>query len=613
MLDQVIHTMKYARSLPDGSLESWEDSVDRYFSFLQEQPWMTPEIQESLALVIPQVLEKQVMPSMRLLATAGPAASRENLTAFNCMYMELSSWDRLPDLMYALMCGTGVGFSVQRRHLRDFPLSKTLRPVSVGIVPQDSREGWVWAYREYLQYLVSGRIPQYDLSLIRPEGSPLKTTGGYASGPKPLEELFKYTLHLFKHMTVVTPLLLYDLATKVADVVVQGGVRRSACIALFDYDDEEMLLSKAGDSLSVFPHRANANNSAVFPTVEVAREHLPEILKLTKDFGEPGIVIQECLQSKAQQSGRLPGDFGVNPCGEIILRDGQVCNLTEVVLRPNSTIEDNMEQVEAAVLLGLCQLKLNRFCREHCKVLKDTYRLSIEEPLLGVSLTGLVDEGELLGDHLGGGLQWLREYAHQVASFWAPRFDLENIPTAITCVKPSGTVSKLVDCSPGIHPRFSQYYLQNVGVPKGSPLEKFLSKELIPRHTTDSSVVFSFPTRAPQKHKDLSAIDQLWNIFRINRFWCDHNCSATVYVREHEWPEVTEWCLERTDELCGITFMPYQGEIPGVPYMPLEKTDEAIYVLMSILMKQVARVSWVARGDYAREHEPACGSGGCLL
>lgn len=613
---KMIHLMKYAKLRPNGSRESWRDSVDRLMNYLLPKITSCDAYCHLVQEVYPMLVAKQVMPSMRLLSSAGAACDRENLTAFNCMFLGIDSLESFGRLMYALMCGTGVGFSVEHMYIDKLPrVDSSLLSTDYTIVVYDNRLSWAVATIEFMKCLMDGEIPIVDYSMIRAKGAPLKTTGGYASGPEPLIELHRFIAGVFLDAQgdQLSSVDVYDICCKIADVVVQGGVRRSACICLFDGEDFNMMHSKVPEQLAKNPWRTNANNSAVFVDEDTARDFLGLLLELARDTGEPGCVIKSLLQGRMIKSQREPKDtIGVNPCGEIILRSNQVCNLTEVVLKPGLTLEDNMNQVEAAVLLGLLQSQLTNFTLPLMEELKFNTE---DEGLLGVSLTGLLDDPELIsGPH---GLDWLREHAHECAQKWSQKLGIK-CPTAITCVKPSGTVSKLVDCSPGVHPRFSKYYLSNIGVAKGTPMARFLSDSGVPvRHSMSHMSVFSFPMCAPEGARtaeDLSAVQhlELWSL--ANTSWCDHNASCTIYVEAHEWAEVNSWCRENTHKLAGVTFLSKFTGIGGA-YMPLEKITQDEY---NSLVEDFPVIDWALFPTYddhidVSSQELACTGGSCEL
>lgn len=610
---RIIHTMKYSR----GGKETWRSSVNRTLGFLNKglpnvaQDYLLGEVQDL-------VVNKRVVPSMRLMASAGKAAEGENLMAFNCMFMGIKAWTDFGKLMYALMCGTGVGFSVEKTYTSQL-LPLGMRDIGntndITVIFQDSRESWALQYNAFLSYLLCGscRHVGYDLSRIRAKGAPLVTTGGYASGPEPLRELLDYTREVVNLMRIqgVRGIHLYDLACKIADVVVQGGVRRSACICLFDHDDEDMWEAKSPENLELYPHRHNSNNSVVFPDTKVARVFMSEVLRLARETGEPGLVTKSTITERAKDCGRnLRFNFGVNPCGEIILRDNQVCNLTEVVVRPEFSVEDLMNSVEAAVFLGLLQSQLTKF---HPLLLPEVQENTKDEGLLGVSLTGILDDKELVSH--GSLLAMLHEHAHESAERWSKVLGIK-CPKAITCVKPSGTVSKLVDTAAGVHPRFSKFYLSNVGVPSDTPLDLFLQAQSVPiRCNTSASTIYSFPLKSPDgalTADTMTAIQQLnlWKL--VNNAWCDHNASCTIYVSRDEWLAVEDWCLENLKDLSGVTFMSRFEATPGA-YMPLEKLTEEEYLKA---LNGFPKIDWSSfSGDHTLvgTREFACTGGACSL
>lgn len=610
---KLIHTMKYSR----GGRETWNDSVFRTACFLAQTLDLQGDALDYLAGEVYDLMKgKKVVPSMRLMSSAGPAVANENLMAFNCMFMGIKHWDDFGKLMYALMCGTGVGFSVEKLYTQQLkPLSRASQlKDSVLVVFEDSRESWALQFNRYLNYLLEGHLNVfYDLGKIRPKGMPLKTTGGYASGPEPLKELLDFTKTMVNKMRYdgTKSIHLYDLACKIADVVVQGGVRRSACICLFDYDDEAMWQAKVPENLMNNPHRHNSNNSVVVPDDETSKLILPRVLKLARETGEPGIVTKSTITGRAKDCNRDPKvNYGVNPCGEIILRDNQVCNLTEVIIRPEFSLEDLMESVEAAVFLGLLQSQLTKF---HPQLLSEVKINTEEEGLLGVSLTGILDDREMVTH--GSLMAMLHEHAHECADKWAKVLGIKT-PQAITCVKPSGSVSKLVDSSAGIHPRFSRFYLSNVGVPRDTPLDIFLRSQRVPiRCETLTSTIYSFPLKSPDNAltaDTMSAMDQLKVWRMVNEAWCDHNASCTIYVSPEEWPQVEQWCLENSKVLSGITFMSRFEVIPG-SYMPLERLTQEQYVSLRNSFPSINWNQFNGDSTLAGTREFACAGGACSL
>lgn len=587
----VIHAMKYARVTPEGHRETWDETVDRLGGFLVGQLDNSNALKFLVGTALPMVRNRLVMPSMRLLASAGAAASRENLTVYNCMFLGIDSLKSFGTLMYSLMCGTGVGFSVEHHYTEKLPcvpLSYTTTDKT--LVVEDSREGWAKAYLQYLEELTRGNLVTVDYSKVRPKGAPLRVTGGYASGPEPLKELMEFTEGVFLEKilteeTSLTTLDVYDICCKIADVVVQGGVRRSACICLYDYDDPLMSTAKAPGALENNPQRYNCNNTAVYPNTQVFRDNLEVSLARASRTGEPGMTLKSALRTKSERANRFLDDssgesWGLNPCAEIILRSNQVCNLTEVILSPELSVASVMDQIEAAVFLGILQSRLADF---HPELLETVRNNALVEPLLGVSLTGLMDAPALWSSRYQ--LEWFREYAHKCAKeWWTVLGDERPLPKAITTVKPSGTVSKLVDCSPGVHPRFSKYYLSNLGVTRDTPLDVFFWDSGVPvRHTTDTLRVYSFPLESPEGavvSEDMSAIEQLQTWKKLNDYWCDHNVSCTVYVEDHEWKSVEDWLGEYAEDLTGLTLLPKAPEelLKSYPYMPYEALDEETYL-----------------------------------
>lgn len=550
--------------------------MDRLHGFMLER-FHDLEIESTIDQIVDAIRSKAIMPSMRLLAMAGEAVKRENLCAYNCKFMLFNSWQRFGELMYSLMCGTGVGFSVEQQYIERLYQPKAYHGKLAHIDFEDSREGWAFGYQRFLTALLMGYYVTYDISRIRPAGSILKTTGGYASGPMPLVNLLEYTRRLIGELMYrpVRPIDIYDLATKVADVVVMGGVRRSACIAFFSPEDEDMWGAKRMPDIGMHPHRHNANNSVMFETETQALQYLPKLLSQVKSTGEPGLSIRSVLLRKLKASGRdLTDAIGMNPCAEIILRDGQVCNLTEYIARPEHTVEQMAEYVELATIMGVLQSCLQEM---HPEFLDRTVMHSVHEPLLGVSISGLTDDPSLLKGRCEA-LDYLRSVAKDTAIEWGNRLGVGEI-TAVTCVKPSGTVSKLVGCSPGVHPSFAKYYLSNIGVPRDTPIDILLREAGVPvRHEDSTTVIYSFPQKAGDKSLvNPSALQQLTTWRKVNRAWADHNVSCTIYVQDHEWPDVEQWLRSHIGIVSGLTFIPAFTQLDHVAYMPLEEISREAY------------------------------------
>lgn len=573
----LIHQMKYAWWNPEhGRRETWDETVDRLRGYLLER-FHSYKLESVIDQITGAIRSKAIMSSMRLLAMAGAAVERENLCAYNCKFMIFNSWHRFGELMYSLMCGTGVGFSVETQYVSQMCQPAKYHGRHAHIVFEDSREGWAYHYQRFLNALMSGYYVTYDTNMIRPAGSILKTTGGYASGPGPLIALMEYTRCLVGELMYrpLRPIDVYDLVTKVADVVVMGGVRRSACIAFFSPEDYDMWGAKRMPDIGFYPHRHNANNSVMFETEAQALQYLPRLLSQVKSTGEPGLSIRSVLKRKLQASGRAVDDrIGMNPCAEIILRDGQVCNLTEYIARPEHTIEQMAEYVELATIMGVLQAQLIDM---NPGFLRKTLDWAIDEPLLGVSISGLTDDPSLLKGRCEA-LDYLKSVAKETAATWSKTLGCKEI-TAVTCVKPSGTVSKLVGCSPGVHPTFAKYYLSNIGVPRDTPLDKLMRESGVPvRHEDSTTVIYSFPQKAGDKSMvKPSALQQLTTWRKVNRAWADHNVSCTIYVQDHEWSDVEQWLRKHIGIVSGLTFIPAMTKLDHVAYMPLEEISREAY------------------------------------
>jgi ribonucleoside-diphosphate reductase alpha chain len=512
---------------------------------------------------------------------------KENLSGYNCAYTTLGCWEAFAETMYILMCGTGVGVSVEGKYVFQLPpVPAALEETPYCIVVEDSREGWAKGYLELLQVLSSGRIPKWDMSKVRPRGARLATFGGRASGPEPLDRLFHFAVKVFQGAVgrKLKPIECYDLVTMSAESVMVGGVRRSAVITLSDPQDREMRAAKDGFYWESNPQRALSNNSAVF---EVEGLDVPMYFEkewnhlVMSDSGERGILDRGSFW-KTIPSRREYREFGVNPCGEIILRDCELCNLSEVVVRPSDTLGTLIGKVRAAVLLGVLQSTLTDF-----QFVRPTWAANgIEERLLGVSLTGLRDH-PVLGKVSSAGektLRYLRDHAFMYASEFSKALGI-NVPAAITCVKPSGTVSQLVNCASGLHVRYSPYYIRRVRQAARDPVTALLIASGVPHHpevgqdpSAPETVVFDFPVKSPKgsvvRGSD-SAIDQLEYVKFIKTSWCEHNASNTIYVKPEEWDEVGEWVKKNMQVISGVTFLPYNGG--HYELAPYEEISESEY------------------------------------
>ena len=564
---------RYSRFIPDQNRrEHWDESVDRYFAFMfdhldKNYKW-SPNNDLRLEL-ISAVKNLEVMPSMRAIMTAGKALDRDNTAGYNCSYLPVDDPKAFDEAMYILLCGTGVGFSVEHKYVDQLPeVPDQLFDSQTTISVADSKEGWAKALRQLIALLYSGEVARYDLSRIRPAGARLRTFGGRASGPGPLDELFKFTIAKFRGAVgrKLTSIECHDILCKIGEVVVVGGVRRSAMISLSDLEDDRMRSCKSGNWWEQNGHRALANNSATYNSKPDIGQFLQEWTSLYNSHsGERGIFSREASKSQAAKNGRRDSsfDFGTNPCSEIILRPYQFCNLTEVVVRAEDTVESLANKIRIATILGTFQSTMTHF-----PYLRKVWQKNTEEErLLGVSLTGILDNkwmGEV-SDSTAKALEQLRKVAVDTNSDLATQLGIPR-SAAITCVKPSGTVSQLVDSASGIHARHSQYYIRRVRGDKKDPLSAFLTSAGVPAEDCvmrpDSTVVFSFPMKAPEGARlrdDLTAIEHLDVWMMYQRHWCEHKPSVTISVKEDEWMDVGAWVFRNFDEISGVSFLPWAG------------------------------------------------------
>ena len=591
---------RYSRYLSDVKRrEHWEETVQRYFEFMQahlslEHGYILPaDLRSELQSA---VLNLEVMPSMRSIMTAGKALERDNTAGYNCSYMPIDDPKAFDEAMYILLCGTGVGFSVEQKYVNQLPeVPDQLFNSETTIMVADSKEGWAKALRQLIALLYSGEVPKWDLSKVRPSGTRLKTFGGRASGPGPLEELFKFTVHKFRGAVGrrLSSLECHDILCKIGEVVVVGGVRRSAMISLSNLEDDKMRHAKAGAWWEQQGQRALANNSATYTQKPDIGQFLDEWTSLYHSHsGERGIFSRDASQRQAAKNGRRDStyEFGTNPCSEIILRPYQFCNLTEVVVRSEDTVDDIARKVRIATILGTFQATLTHF-----PYLRKVWRKNTEEErLLGVSFTGILDN-EWMGkicDDTAKALEQLRNVAVATNAQFA---DSLGIPqsAAITCVKPSGTVSQLVNSASGIHTRHSDYYIRRVRGDKKDPLTKFLTDAGIPTEDCvmrpDSTAVFSFPQKAPagaRTRDALTAIEHLDLWLMYQRHWCEHKPSVTISVKENEWMDVGAWVWRNFDEISGVSFLPYDGgSYRQAPYE--ECTKEEYEALLAKMPKDI--------------------------
>src|SRR6056300_823866 len=578
---QYIAKSRYARYIPEEQRrENWEEAVRRYCEFFKDKG----KLDEADAKTITKEIESlNVMPSMRALMTAGEALDRDNVAGFNCSYLPIDHPRAFDEMMYILMCGTGVGFSVERQYVTKLPtVSEDFYETETTIQVVDSKIGWAKAYRELISLLYSGQLPSWDTSKVRPAGATLKTFGGRASGPEPLVDLFRFTTEVFKKAAgrKLSSIECHDLCCKIAQIVVVGGVRRSALISLSNLTDDRIRRAKSGQWWVDNPQRGLANNSACYTEKPDFEAFLNEWKSLYESrSGERGVFSRVASQRQAEKNGRRDAtfDFGTNPCSEIILRPYQFCNLAEVVVRANDTLESLRLKVRAAALLGTLQATLTDF-RYLRKIWKDNTE---EEALLGVSLTGIMDHPVMSGRKNRADLQYwltqLKEEAIETNRVWAKRLGI-NVSTAITAVKPSGTVSQLVDSASGIHPRYAEQYIRRVRADARDPLCAVLEAAGVPVEldvTSSTTKVFSFPIKSPKKAvvaTDMGAMEQLdlWEMYQD--YWCEHKPSMTCYYRDEEFLEVGQWLYNKFDKVSGISFLPYSDHTyQQAPYEPVDK------------------------------------------
>jgi len=603
-----IHTSRYARWLDkEKRRESWLETVERYMNNV-----VRPKIGDDSYVnqIRDAILNLEVMPSMRAMMTAGPALDRDNTAGYNCSYLPVDDPKSFDEAMFILLCGTGVGFSVERQFISKLPEVPELFDSETTIVVKDSKEGWAKALRQIIALLYAGEIPQWDIGLVRPAGARLKTFGGRASGPGPLIDLFNFVIKVFKDAQgrKLSSIECHDIMCKIGEVVVVGGVRRSAMISLSNLSDDRMRHAKSGAWWENDPQRALANNSVSYTEKPDAISFMREWMSLVESgSGERGIFNREASKKQAKKYGRRDPDydFGTNPCSEIILRPYQFCNLTEVVVRATDSVEDLERKVRIATILGTIQSTYTKFPY----LRKVWQRNTEEERLLGVSLTGIMDNNLLTLKNRGldKTLEHLRKIAVDVNSSWADRLDIPK-SAAITCVKPSGTVSQLVDSASGIHPRHSNYYIRTVRGDNKDPLTTFMKEQGIPNEPDvmkpDATTVFSFPVKSPSGAvvtKDLSAIEQLETWLIYQRHWCEHKPSITVNVRKDEWLSVGAFVHEHFDEMSGVSFLPYnEHTYQQAPYQEIGKSDYK--TLLSIMPEAI---DWAKLSEYEKEDTTA--------
>tara|TARA_S200000501_G_scaffold344675_1_gene356625 strand:+ start:218 stop:2143 length:1926 start_codon:yes stop_codon:yes gene_type:complete len=629
---EFIHLSRYSRWLPEKERrETWDETVGRYFDFFKEHLdelhsyKLTKNLRDELEEA---VLSQKIMPSMRCLMTAGEALKRENIAGYNCSYVAVDRPQAFDEILYVLMNGTGVGFSVERQYVVKLPdVAEEFFESDTTITVSDSKLGWAKALKELIGMLYIGQIPRWDLSKVRPAGAPLKTFGGRASGPEPLENLFNFAVNIFKNAKgrKLSSVECHDVVCKIAEIVVVGGVRRSALISLSNLSDDRMRAAKSGQWWNTEPQRALANNSACYtekPDIGVFMDEWKSLYD--SKSGERGIFNRQSAVKMAEKNGRRNTedyDFGTNPCSEIILRNREFCNLSEVVVRATDTKESLLEKVRLATILGTMQSTLVNF-----KYVSSSWKKNCEEErLLGVSLTGIMDNELLNGKGLPQALpcilEDLRNEAIKTNAEFAKKIGI-NQSVAVTCVKPSGTVSQLVDAASGIHARHNPFYVRTVRGDKKDPLTKMMTEAgfpveddvMNPSHTA----VFSFPMKVDKSavfRTDMGAIEQLelWLIYQ--KHWCEHKPSVTISVKEDEWLEVGAWVYKHFDFMSGVSFLPFSDHT--YKQAPYQDIDESGYSIL--LDKMPKEVDWTKLSEYEKTdmtigaQELACAAGFCEI
>jgi len=598
-----IHTSRYARWLEnEGRRENWSETVGRYIDNV-----VINLVDNKIANEIRDaILGQEVTPSMRAMMTAGKALERDNTAGYNCSYLPVDDPKSFDEAMFILLCGTGVGFSVERQFVSKLPEVPKLFDSDTTVVVKDSKEGWAKAFRQVLALLWAGEIPKWDVSKVRPAGARLKIFGGRASGPAPLVELFNFAITTFKNAQgrKLSSIECHDLMCFIGQIVVVGGVRRSAMISLSNLSDDRMRHAKSGQWWETAAHRALANNSVSYTEKPDMETYMREWQALVESkSGERGVYNRQAAKNQAKKFGRRDPDheFGTNPCSEIILRPYQFCNLTEVVVRATDTMEDLERKIRLATILGTIQSTYTKF-----PYLRKVWSTNTEEErLLGVSLTGIMDNPlmTLRNKELESTLEHLRGIAVSTNAEWADRLGIP-VAAAITCIKPSGTVSQLVDSASGIHARHSPYYIRTVRGDNKDPLTKFMIDQGIPSEPCvmkgDTTTVFSFPVKSPPKsvtRNDMTAIEQLEMWLKYQRHFCEHKPSVTISVREEEWMEVGSFVYKYFDEMSGVSFLPHsEHTYQQAPYQEIDK--DAYNMLLKSMPK---RIDWAGLSEYEKD------------
>ena len=614
-----IHKSRYARYIDEkGRRENWAETVERFIDNM-----IVPKISQSeyalVAALERAIKNMDIMPSMRGMMTAGEAARRDNTCIYNCSYLPCDSIRSFDEAMFILLCGTGVGFSVESKYVSNLPsVPQSLQQTTKTIVVPDSKEGWADCFRQLLQELWNGEVPYIDYSQIRPEGARLKTFGGRASGPGPLRELYEFAINLLisAQGRQLTTLECHDLMCKIGEVVVVGGVRRSAMISLSDLHDELIRDCKKGNWWETHPHRALANNSAVYEKRPDVGTFMQEWSSLYDSHsGERGIFNREASTIQAAKSGRRKPNYewGTNPCSEIILRPYQFCNLTEVICRSTDDFFMLEEKVRLATILGCFQATYTDF-----PYLRDIWRTNTEEErLLGVSLTGVYD-ADLLNKIGITGLEHLKQISIETAHTWAQYLGIPA-PAATTCIKPSGTVSQLTDSASGCHPRHSPYYIRRVRGDNKDPMTQFLISKGIPNeadiYKPDSTTVFSYPIKAPEgtiTRHDLDSFSHMADWLDYQRHWCEHKPSVTINIKENDWPAMGALVWKYFDEITGVSFLPHDGGT--YQQAPYEEIDQYTYHSLSQKMPDINFDEFVEQTDTTEgSQQLACVAGICEI
>lgn len=628
LYQEFIHLSRYSRWREDlGRRESWSETVERLIGFFKDHLAENHNFDDEKTMndLEQAILGLRVMPSMRALMTAGPALARDHIAGYNCSFKAINKVTAFDEILYILMNGTGVGFSVERQHVAELPVvADDFHPTDTVITVADSRVGWAKSLKELIALLYAGQIPSWNLSKLRGAGAPLRTFGGRSSGPDPLNELFNFTVALFKNAAgrKLSSLEAHDLVCKIAEIVVVGGVRRSALISLSNLSDDRMRHAKSGQWWEHNAQRALSNNSACYtekPDIGIFMEEW--VALYNSKSGERGIFNRQSAQMQAARNGRRDNtyEFGTNPCSEIILRDAEFCNLTEVVIRESDSMKTLKDKVKWATILGTFQSTLTNF-----KYINKTWKNNCdEERLLGVSMTGIMDNELTNGrkEGLDKRLQELKDLAVETNRVWAEKLGIPQ-SAAITCVKPSGTVSQLVDSASGIHARHNPYYIRTVRGDKKDPLTKMMvaagfpveDDVMKPEHTS----VFSFPMKAPENavfRTEMTAIEQLELWLQYQKHWCEHKPSVTISVKDPEWMDVGAWVYKNFEWMSGVSFLPFSDHV--YRQAPYQDCTEEEYTKLKAEMP--ANVDWIKLTEYENKdmtvgsQELACAAGFCEI